>query len=66
MIGGANKLYGHLNNEYEIVLTADTQVFPWFDNNDEIPNLSFNFTKIYDIQSKIHKELIGNYLIFKI
>lgn len=43
----ANKKFSNLNNDYELTLTADTQIFPCHDFDDsQMPALKFNFTQL--------------------
>lgn len=46
----ANKQYTSLKNDYELSFTDDTEVEPCLDAPQGVPNISYNFTSIADIE----------------
>jgi len=47
----ANKKFSNLNNDYELTLSGETQVFPCHDFDDsQMPALKFNFTQLSNVK----------------
>lgn len=47
----ANKKFSNLNNDYELTLTADSQIFPCHNFDDsQMPALKFNFTQLNKVK----------------
>lgn len=53
----ANKQYSTLKNNYEIIMTADTEIIPC-ENSDNIPLLKFNFCPISQMENKEKNDII--------
>lgn len=47
----ANKKFSNLNNDYELTLTGESQVFPCYDfDESQMPALKFNFTQLNKVK----------------
>lgn len=47
----ANKKFSNLNNDYELTLTGESQVFPCYDFDEtQMPALKFNFTQLNKVK----------------
>lgn len=63
VIKTANKKFSNLNNDYELTLSAESQVFPCHDfDESQMPALKFNFTqlnKVKDVEVDGIVDVIG-------
>lgn len=51
VIKTANKKFSNLNNDYELTLSGDTQIFPCYDfDESQMPALKFNFTQLSKVK----------------
>lgn len=61
----ANRNFSHVNNDYEMNLSADTRIVPCEDEEAEsVPTMQFSFVTIEDLGSKPVGSLIGRSLNF--
>lgn len=52
VIKTANKKFSNLNNDYELTLSSDTQIFPCHDFDDtQMPALKFNFVPLSQVKN---------------
>lgn len=58
----ANKQFNNLKNDYEMTLTADSEIIPCHEEAD-IPMIQFNFIPISSIEEKNKDDIIGNFFL---
>ncbi|XP_039303739.1 replication protein A 70 kDa DNA-binding subunit isoform X2 [Solenopsis invicta] len=54
----ANKQYNSMKNDYEMLMTSDTEIVPCRDSNNDIPTLQYNFSPISQVEHKEKNDLL--------
>ena len=57
----ANKQFNNVKNDYEMTLTADSEIIPCHEEVTDIPMIQYDFCPISSIEEKNKDTLIGKF-----